>query len=608
MLCDKSLPFRNRYLQFIRLITVTLICVALAFGTSSMAEDETGNEQPLYYIEPGPVQEAIDPDDGSVIQMPTDILWRPILTDQPTAMSLEEFENFVRERRTAKGFKSVEIDGQSGSQRGLNIIFNTDGSVPTAAQNALDIVEAYIEGLFDDPITVQINIDFASLPPGVLGGTGVYYTSSPPSWSTTRAKLIDDMDYDDFIQNHLPSPTLPVRYNGSSSSVTNENRCYFAWANYGAIGYTISGISAETSFGTGINWDYNPNNGVSGYCFQSVATHEVGHALGFISRAEQWYDPTTDLYALDIFRFQRTDGSGDYNPDTYTEFETTPRLVDYNNPNDNHNSNIFYADGTDVEYRMEDGYPNQASHLRQGQTGIMVPFSYPGQTFSPDFFRTSDLDLFDAIGWDYWETIPDADGDGVHDNDDNCPLAYNPDQENNDGDDLGDSCDNCILVTNPNQDDFDSDEVGDDCDNCIDVSNPDQENSDSDTLGNSCDNCIAVANPAQEDSDSDTVGDSCDNCIDVANPDQADADGDDIGDVCDYICGDADASGGVDIDDAVYLIAYIFSGGLPPDPYESGDADCSGAVDIDDAVWLIAYIFSGGNDPCDIDGDGESDC
>jgi hypothetical protein len=608
MLYDKSNPFRDRYFQLARLAAIILVGILLVNGTSSMAGDMAAAGQPLYYIEPGPVQEAIDPDDGSVIEMPIDILWRPILGDQPTTMSLEDFQNFVRERRAAKGFKPATTDDRNGSQRGLNIIFNTDGSVPAAAVTALGVVEAYLEATFDDPVTVQINIDFASLSPGVLGGTGVYSTASPPSWSTVRSDLIDDMDYDDFIQNHLPSPTLPVRYNGSSSTVTNENQCYFAWANYGAIGYIISGISAETTFGTGINWDYDPSNGVSGYCFQSVAAHEVGHALGFISRAEQWWDPTTDLYALDIFRFQRTDGSGDYNPDTYTEFETTPRLVDYNNPNDSHNSNIFYSDGTDVEYRMEDGSPNQASHLRQGQTGIMVPFSNPGQTFSPNFYGTSDLDLFDAIGWDYWETMPDADGDGIYDNDDNCPFAYNPNQENHDGDDLGDSCDNCILVTNPDQGDFDGDKVGDGCDNCIYVSNPDQENSDSDTLGNSCDNCIYVANPAQEDSDSDTVGDSCDNCIDVPNPDQADADGDDIGDACDYICGDADASGEVDIDDAVYVIAYIFTGGPEPDPYESGDADCSGTVDIDDAVHIIAYIFSGGNDPCDIDGNGEPDC
>jgi hypothetical protein len=74
------------------------------------------------------------------------------------------------------------------------------------------------------------------------------------------------------------------------------------------------------------------------------------------------------------------------------------------------------------------------------------------------------------------------------------------------------------------------------------------------------------------------------------------------------LCGDADGSQDVDIDDVVYLIAYIFSGGPSPNPYESGDADCSGDVDIDDVVWLIAYIFSGGYSPCDIDGDEVPDC
>jgi hypothetical protein len=74
------------------------------------------------------------------------------------------------------------------------------------------------------------------------------------------------------------------------------------------------------------------------------------------------------------------------------------------------------------------------------------------------------------------------------------------------------------------------------------------------------------------------------------------------------ICGDADASGAVDIDDVVYLVDYIFSEGPPPDPFETGDVNCSGDIDVDDVVFLIAYIFSDGNAPCDIDGDGEPDC
>jgi hypothetical protein len=65
-----------------------------------------------------------------------------------------------------------------------------------------------------------------------------------------------------------------------------------------------------------------------------------------------------------------------------------------------------------------------------------------------------------------------------------------------------------------------------------------------------------------------------------------------------YLCGDADANGFVNISDAVYLIAYIFSGGPAPNPLDAGDVDCNGFISISDAVYLIAYIFSGGPTPC----------
>jgi hypothetical protein len=63
-------------------------------------------------------------------------------------------------------------------------------------------------------------------------------------------------------------------------------------------------------------------------------------------------------------------------------------------------------------------------------------------------------------------------------------------------------------------------------------------------------------------------------------------------------CGDANGDDDVNVGDAVYLIAYVFTGGAAPDPLEAGDANCDGEVNVGDAVYLIAYVFSGGPEPC----------
>lgn len=105
---------------------------------------------------------------------------------------------------------------------------------------------------------------------------------------------------------------------------------------------------------------------------------------------------------------------------------------------------------------------------------------------------------------------PDSDEDGISDREDNCPLTYNPDQQDLDNDGLGDRCDNCDTTYNPDQLDIDNDGVGDVCDNCFETANPDQADLDNDGVGDVCDNCIDTYNPYQEDSNNNGIGDACD--------------------------------------------------------------------------------------------------
>ncbi len=66
-----------------------------------------------------------------------------------------------------------------------------------------------------------------------------------------------------------------------------------------------------------------------------------------------------------------------------------------------------------------------------------------------------------------------------------------------------------------------------------------------------------------------------------------------------YLCGDVDSSGGVDIDDIIFLMNFVFSGGPAPVPAESGNANCLGYADIDDIVYLVDYVFKQGPLPCE---------
>ena len=57
----------------------------------------------------------------------------------------------------------------------------------------------------------------------------------------------------------------------------------------------------------------------------------------------------------------------------------------------------------------------------------------------------------------------DADGDGVININDDCPLVANASQADQDHDGVGDACDNCPAIANPDQSDKNADGVGDKC-------------------------------------------------------------------------------------------------------------------------------------------------
>lgn len=64
-----------------------------------------------------------------------------------------------------------------------------------------------------------------------------------------------------------------------------------------------------------------------------------------------------------------------------------------------------------------------------------------------------------------------------------------------------------------------------------------------------------------------------------------------------YVCGDVNADGNINVADAVFLITYVFKGGVAPSPVETGDANNDGNINVGDAIYIINYVFRGGDAP-----------
>lgn len=350
--------------------------------------------QGRYVVPEAPVQ-AVRHLTGQAVTLPSETVWRT-MCGSPVALSVSELKHIANAQAQAQALAPPPQHAVAGTA--FDLQFNILSSLPDGAADAIAGVEQYIESQFDDPVTVTINIQFASLGAGILGSTGSSYVVD--NYPDVRDSLQADMDFDDSIQDYLPAgSTIPVRYDGNSESVTNENRVFVTRADYNATIGSAAGSAASMTFSTNFSWYYGVGRTPDGlYDFRSVLAHEVGHALGFTSGADFRHN---DLEMLDLYRFQRSDGSGtNHNPDTLEEFQAEPRMVDLDAPGtaDDVNSDLISA-----EYRMSDGNPSQASHFHD-QTppiGVMDPTLASGQSFYPDYYLAPDAAMFDAIGWDF---------------------------------------------------------------------------------------------------------------------------------------------------------------------------------------------------------------
>lgn len=64
------------------------------------------------------------------------------------------------------------------------------------------------------------------------------------------------------------------------------------------------------------------------------------------------------------------------------------------------------------------------------------------------------------------------------------------------------------------------------------------------------------------------------------------------------VYGDVNGTGGIGLADIIYLVNYVFKGGIPPCPEKAGDANKNNAINLSDIIFLVNHVFKGGPAPC----------
>jgi hypothetical protein len=267
----------------------------------------------------------------------------------------------------------------------------------------------YWQSQLTDNVTVNVNVGFSALGPGILGSAGS--TRAVFSVADVRAALIGDATSTNDMLAIGNLPTLSglggisfltqVNSETGSTAVTldndnsNNNRfLYLNTANAKALGLMGANAAADASitFSSLFSWDFDQSNGVGAGLqdFVGVAIHEIGHALGFVSGVDivDGYigNPTNlDNYAiysaLDFFRFSAP-GTLNLAAGDAAYFSLDGGTTNLGN----FSTGSFYGD------------EEQASHWKDNLgLGIMDPIMNPaGQINTPSAL---DLVAFDVIGW-----------------------------------------------------------------------------------------------------------------------------------------------------------------------------------------------------------------
>ncbi|MFN3304190.1 MAG: NF038122 family metalloprotease [Roseateles sp.] len=317
---------------------------------------------------------------------------------------------------------ALGLAGLAPSARALDIVLTQDPSSTLSTQQlaAFEAAASYWESRLSDKVTVYIQVGFGNLGANVLAEASsaklaLDYADlrgllASDARSATDASAVSHLQPGAALSFMATQGDLSARLDNDGS--TNNSRLFLTTANAKALGTdagtSLSQPDAVITFGNAFasSFAYERSQLAGDKMdFITVAQHEIGHALGFISgvdgidncagaanacgleAAANRFETLPWFYALDLYRY------------------SAPGTLDLRVGG----SPYFSVDGgaTAVQaFSTGETFGNgwQASHFGTGVLTLMKPTVSFGQAYDA---TASDLMALDAIGWDLAAPVPE---------------------------------------------------------------------------------------------------------------------------------------------------------------------------------------------------------
>ena len=311
---------------------------------------------------------------------------------------------------------SPEAKAVSASSFHINIVAGPLLSANQAALAALQRAAAQWEARIADPIVVNVDVELRNLgSPTIIGQADTVALMG--EFDLVRDQVVVDAadEPDDAIAGSLPASAqyaalLPEGF-GLSGYLAGSK------ANLKALGFEgldeeFGATDATIELNSGFAFDYDNQNGVDWgkIDFETVAAHELGHSLGFLSAVDDVdylldAGVTADMtpYVLDLLRFSK---ESPFDPANPSEFATFARSLAPGSPDITDEILSPWGDLSEAEFPMSTGAytgdRRQASHWKDDDllgrlVGVMDPtLNYGG------IMRVSESDLraLDLLGYE----------------------------------------------------------------------------------------------------------------------------------------------------------------------------------------------------------------